>query len=143
MAKKDLVINTPRGLAFQSKNGKVTVKFNSGFGSRMTEAMQSTQQQFSEECLRLCDKYIPKDTGMLIASGQLYSKPEDGLLHWQTPYARAMYYNHDGKTYTGPNAAQKAKVNNLRGGHWGERMVGDNKDHLKAFLKSRMRAKMK
>ena len=48
--------------------------------------------QLSSEILNDCNQYCKEDTGMLIASSYNHSKLEQGLLIWQTPYARRQYY---------------------------------------------------
>lgn len=133
-----LVLETPRGRMIQvkSKNGtmKVKLEFNPMYAPKMMQTLQSVQTAFSLECLRLCDKYTYKDTGMLIASAQISSKPEEGELKWNTPYAAALYYSkRNPGTQTGA----------LRGPYWGERMKADNLTHLKAFVKSRVGEGMK
>ena len=46
----------------------------------------------SSEILADCNEYCKEDTGMLIASSNTHSKPQDGKLIWQTPYARRQYW---------------------------------------------------
>lgn len=50
------------------------------------------QQFIDSECLRLCDPYVPKDTGALIRSGIINTKIGSGKLCYRTPYARRWYY---------------------------------------------------
>ena len=133
VSNKKLVLETPRGQLMQvkSKNGtvKIKIEWNPQFAPKASNTLQSVQTQFSLECLRLCDKYTYKDTGMLIASAQISSKPEQGELVWNTPYAAALYYSSRGAgTQTGA----------LRGPYWGERMKADNLTHLKAFVKKKI-----
>lgn len=46
----------------------------------------------SEEVLNDCNQYCKEDTGALIASSQIHSKLKEGVLVWQTPYARRQYW---------------------------------------------------
>ncbi len=46
----------------------------------------------AEQILADCNKYCKEETGTLIASSQAHSRPKDGVLIWQTPYARRQYY---------------------------------------------------
>lgn len=138
VSNKKLVLETPRGQLMQvkSKNGtvKIKIEWNPQYAPKASNALQDVQTAFSLECLRLCDKYTYKDTGMLIASAQISSKPELGELVWNTPYASALYYSKRGAgTQTGP----------LRGPYWGERMKADNLTHLKAFVKKKAGEGMK
>lgn len=133
MANKKLLISTPKGDAYQmdTKAGKIkiAIEWKQGYGPQATQGMQTAQTEFSNECLRLCDKYVPKDTGMLIASALLSSRPEDGLLVWNTPYAAQQYYRQ---------GIAGSQTGGMRGSHWGERMKADNLDHLREFLKKRV-----
>ena len=69
------------------------------------------QQLIDSECLRLCDPYVPKDTGALIASGIKNTQIGSGKVKYRTPYARRWYYmpaDFDGSPQ--------------RGNYWFERM---------------------
>ena len=46
----------------------------------------------SSEILADCNEYCKEDTGALIASSNIHSRPQDGLLIWQTVYARRQYW---------------------------------------------------
>lgn len=46
----------------------------------------------SEEILNDCNQYCKEDTGTLIASSLIHSVPSQGLLIWQTPYAKRQYW---------------------------------------------------
>lgn len=69
------------------------------------------QQFIDSEVLRLCDPYVPKDTGALIQSGIINTKIGSGKLCYRTPYARRWYYM--------PADFQDAP---MRGNYWFERM---------------------
>ena len=55
-------------------------------------AFQSALPQLSEEILNDCNQYCKEDTGALIASSLVHSRPQEGKLIWQTPYARRQYW---------------------------------------------------
>ena len=50
------------------------------------------QQFIDSEVLRLCDPYVPRDTGALIKSGIINTVIGSGTVIWSTPYARRWYY---------------------------------------------------
>ena len=71
----------------------VTVKFNAKrVEARVRSAFQKGLSLLSLEILNDCNQYCKEDTGMLIASSYIHSRPEEGLLIWQTPYARRQYW---------------------------------------------------
>ena len=39
-----------------------------------------------------CNQYCKEDTGMLIASSMIHSRPDEGKIIWQMPYARRQYW---------------------------------------------------
>ena len=47
----------------------------------------------SNQVLEDSNYYIPKDRGMLEGSSFVHSKPEEGHIEWNTPYARRLYWN--------------------------------------------------
>ena len=60
--------------------------------ARVTDAFQSALPQLSEEILNDCNQFCKEDTGALIASSLVHSRPQEGKLIWQTPYARRQYW---------------------------------------------------
>lgn len=72
----------------------------------------SVQQFIDSECLRLCDKKIPKDTGALIQSGIINTRIGSGQVIWRTPYARRLYYHPEYNFNQSPE----------RGAYWFDRM---------------------
>jgi hypothetical protein len=46
----------------------------------------------SEQALKDCNMYAPKDQNDLIKSSETHSQPEKGLLVWSAPHARYQYY---------------------------------------------------
>ena len=49
--------------------------------------------ELSSEILADCNEFCKEDTGALIASSNTHSRPQDGKLIWQTPYARRQYWS--------------------------------------------------
>ena len=47
----------------------------------------------SNEILADCNEYCKEDTGTLIASSNTHSRPQEGKLIWQTPYAKRQYWD--------------------------------------------------
>lgn len=71
------------------------VKINlrrSAVEARVSEAFQASLPLLCEEILTDCNQYCKEDTGMLIASSLTHSRPQEGKLIWQTPYARRQYW---------------------------------------------------
>lgn len=63
---------------------RLQAKIDSGF--------QKSLPVLSEIVLQDCNRYAKEDTGALIASSLTHSRPQDGQLVWQTPYARRQYW---------------------------------------------------
>lgn len=60
--------------------------------AKVEKAFKAGLPQLSEEILNDCNQYCKEDTGMLIASSLVHSRPQEGKLIWQTPYARRQYW---------------------------------------------------
>ena len=60
--------------------------------AKINGAFQASLPQLSEEILNDCNQYCKEDTGALIASSLTHSRPQEGKLIWQTPYARRQYW---------------------------------------------------
>lgn len=63
--------------------------------ARRTEA---AQVYLDNEVMRSTESYVPFDTGTLARSTQLATKPGDGQVLYDTPYARKLYYG-DGMNF--------------------------------------------
>lgn len=48
--------------------------------------------KLSEEILADCNEYCKEDSNALINSSLVHSKPEEGKLVWETPYAKRQYW---------------------------------------------------
>lgn len=59
---------------------------------RIENSFKSGLGQLAGEVLNDCNQYCKQDTGTLIASSYIHSKLDEGLLIWQTPYARRQYW---------------------------------------------------
>ena len=76
--------------------------------ARIDDAFHKGLGPLSEEVLNDCNKYCKEDTGALIQSSLIHSKPQDGQLIWQTPYARRQYWEiRTAYTDVNPNASWK------------------------------------
>lgn len=60
--------------------------------TRITNSFHTGLGLLSSEILNDCNQYCKEDTGMLIASSIIHSRLDEGILIWQTPYARRQYW---------------------------------------------------
>lgn len=60
--------------------------------AKVVDAFERGLPKLASEILDDCNQYCKEDSHTLIASSQLHSRPEEGLLIWQTPYARRQYW---------------------------------------------------
>ena len=49
--------------------------------------------QITQEILNDANDYIKLDTGIMRDSSELHSRPEEGVIIWQTPYAKRQYWD--------------------------------------------------
>lgn len=116
-------LDTPKGqlVKVKTKNGtiKMEIRWKEGFGPEMTRNFRGVQKYVDSECLRLCDQFIPKDTGILKQSGIMHTQIGSGELKYRTVYARRWYYM--------PAHFQDAPQ---RGNYWFERMKQQYKDKI-------------
>lgn len=79
------------------------------------------QQYIDNEVLRLCEPYIPKQSGRLIQSG----RAENGTVCYDLPYASYVYYGmaSTGRPLTFSGAPK-------RGALWFERMKADHASEI-------------
>jgi len=102
------------------------ITFRPGFQTDMDAKFARLQFAFSQKAAATIDPYVPFDTGTLKNSVNQASDFKDGLLVYNTPYARKQYYLHEqGKGLHGENG--------LRGSYWGQRAIADHKDELEKF----------
>lgn len=130
------VFATPKGemhrISMANGEMKMEIKWNPGFGDKVTEAIDTVQKYIDSECLRLCDPLVPKDTGTLINSGILCTKIGSGEVIWRTPYARRWYYM--------PADFWEAPQ---RGNYWFERMKQKHRGDILKGAKARIREGMR
>lgn len=71
--------------------------------ARVMGAFEAALPQLSEEILNDCNQFCKEETGALISSSLTHSRPQEGKLIWQTPYARRQYWEirtaYNGKTW--------------------------------------------
>lgn len=65
-----------------------------------------------------CNKYVRIDKGTLRKSSYSASQPDRGLIIWNTPYARRVYYTGKPRTTVNPSASlmwcEKAKAEHMK-----------------------------
>ena len=98
------------------------VKINISKGAvvaKVENAFKAGLPQLSEEILNDCNEYCKMDSGALIDSSLTHSRPQEGLLIWQTPYARRQYweirtaYTKEGHSNATWKWCEAAKKNHL------------------------------
>lgn len=60
--------------------------------AKVSGAFKNALPLLCEEILNDCNQFCKMDSGTLIASSQVHSRPQEGKLIWQTPYARRQYW---------------------------------------------------
>ena len=75
------------------------------------------QKYIDDAVIRLCEPYVPFDTGALKESPYTCSPPGEGRVVYGVPYARRQYYENKGD-------------GGLRGARWFERMKADHLDEI-------------
>ena len=94
-----------------------------GLRPEKTAALQKAQYALAQEAAKRIDSYVPFDTGTMKNSVNLASKYDEGLLVYNTPYARKQYYLHEQGTDLRGDTG-------LRGSYWGQRALADIGEHL-------------
>ena len=123
------IFDQPYGLKYQVDGIQMQLSWRPDFGAEKTAALQKAQYAFSQEAARLIDLFVPFDTGTLKNSVNQASKYEEGLLVYNTPYARKQYYLHaEGTDLRGDTG--------LRGSYWGQRAIAAHKDELERFARN-------
>lgn len=94
------------------------ITFRPGFQADMDARFARLQFAFSQKVVDVVDKYVPLETGALKNSVNQASDFKEGLLVYNTPYARRQFYLHpEGECLHGENG--------LRGSYWGQRALAD------------------
>lgn len=123
------IFDQPYGLKYQVDGIQMQLSWRPDFGAEKTAALQKAQYAFSQEAARLIDPFVPFDTGTLKNSVNQASKFDEGLLVYNTPYARKQYYLHaQGSDLRGDTG--------LRGSYWGQRAIAAHKDELERFARN-------
>ena len=120
------VFEPPDGWKYRTDGVQMELKWRPDFGAEKTAALQKAQYALAQEAAKLIDSYVPFDTGTLKNSVNLASKYDEGLLVYNTPYARRQYYLHSEGTCLHSETG-------LRGSYWGQRAIADHKDELEKF----------
>jgi len=85
---------------------------------KIKNASKESTKAIADELLKDANYYCKKDSGELIKSSIISSKLEEGLLIWNTPYAKRQYYTGKASKDDNPNAttmwAHKAIRKNKR-----------------------------
>lgn len=102
------------------------ITFRPGFQADLDAGFAKVQYAFSQQVAKTVDPYVPFDTGMLKNSVNLASKYDEGLLVYDTPYARKQYYLHEQGTCLHGETG-------LRGSYWGQRALADVGEHLALY----------
>lgn len=134
-------IRTPSGGTIKTPNGEVRLDWNPNFADIWQSRFNQAQRYVDKEVLRYNAKYIPFRTGFLNQSGTLGTVIGSGLVVYNAPYARYMYYGkvmRDAQGRAMFGMAPKHVTNEpiqyhgapQRGAFWFERMKAAHKDSI-------------
>lgn len=71
----------------------VKVEFNAkAIRARIEKGVDKSMAPLMEQVLKDSNYFCRQDQGTLIASSQTASRPAEGILIWDTPYARRVYF---------------------------------------------------
>ena len=91
------VFDQPYGLRYKADGVQMQLSWRPDFGAEKTAALQKAQYALAQEAAKLIDSYVPFDTGSLKNSVNQASRYDEGLLVYNTPYARKQYYLHSSR----------------------------------------------
>lgn len=112
------IFEQPAGYRFRADGVQMSLDWRTNFGAEKTAALQKAQFATAQKAAALIDQYVPFDTGISKNSVNQASKFDEGLLVYNTPYARRQFYLHpEGECLHGENG--------LRGSYWGQRALAD------------------
>lgn len=120
------VFDQPYGLRYKVDGVQMQLSWRPDFGAEKTAALQKAQYALAQEAAKLIDSYVPFDTGSLKNSVNQASKYDEGLLVYNTPYARKQYYLH-------AEGADLRGETGLCGSYWGQRALADMGEHLALY----------
>ena len=86
----------------------------------------AVQKYIDSEVLRLSERFVPKDTGALIASGITSTQVGSGNVKYNTVYARRWYYRNTTDAGTPVHFNESPQ----RGSYWFERMKQQYLNHI-------------
>lgn len=143
-------IETPRGVLIKTQNGTVKLTWNPSFVDIWEGRYTEAQTYVDNAVLRYNSRYIPFRTGFLNQSGILGTVPGTGLVVYNAPYARYMYYgkvmrDKDGRALFGmaPKHVTEQPIQYhgapQRGAFWFEKMKAAHKDTILRGAAKRMR----
>lgn len=73
----------------------VKIDWSEDIEEKAMAAVEKAQVVLDEQIIKDSNYYAPHDTGALIDSALIASLIGQGQLHWDTPYARKVYYGID------------------------------------------------
>lgn len=112
------IFSQPYGWTYQTDGVSMELSWRPDFGAEKTAALKKAQFALAQEAARFIDPYVPFDTGVLKNSVNQASKFDEGLLVYNTPYARRQFYLHpEGECLHGDTG--------VRGSYWGQRALAD------------------
>ena len=109
-----IVIQTPRGIIVQTKNGKSQLIWNKNFGPERTKNFKNAQEYVDSSVLRYCDPLVPMRTGVLKRSGTLGTIIGSGEVRYIAPYSKKRYYKNRGKGQRGKLWFERMKVSRMK-----------------------------
>ena len=120
------IFEQPAGYHFRADGVQMSLDWRTNFGAEKTAALQKAQFATAQKAATLIDPYVPFDTGILKERVNQASKYDEGLLVYDTPYARRQYYLHEQGTCLHGETG-------LRGSYWGQRALADIGEHLALY----------
>ena len=120
------IFEQPAGYHFRADGVQMSLDWRTNFGAEKTAALQKAQFATAQKAAALIDPYVPFDTGILKNRVNQASKFDEGLLVYDTPYARRQYYLHEQGTCLHGETG-------LRGSYWGQRALADIGEHLALY----------
>lgn len=99
----------------------VKIEFNGkAIRARLQKGVEKSVAPLMEQVLKDSNYYCRQDQGTLIASSQTASRPADGVIIWDTPYARRVYFTGVPSKDVNKNAEIMwfHKAQNVHGKEW-------------------------
>jgi hypothetical protein len=99
----------------------VIIDFNkNAIGAKLKKAADKSVAPLMEQVLKDSNYFCRQDQSALIASSQIASRPAEGVLIWDTPYAKRVYYTGTPSKDVNQNASLMwfHKAQNQFGNQW-------------------------